>query len=253
MPTQDTMTCGICGLGLLEELQGYRSMRRVTSDCRPWPAGGRLGLCNSCGAVQKPADDAFIAEIEDIYRSYAIYHQGGGAEQAVFEQAVFEQATGSPLARSAQLLKAFTASTALNAKGRMLDVGCGNGAMLKAFGDVAPSWMKAGTEFDAKYCREIEAIPRTEPLHVGGLEGVQGVFDLVTMIHVLEHVLDPLDALRTIRGKLKPDGVLLVEVPNHQKNPFELLIADHRTHFSTNSLARLLRLSGYDVDIITEN
>jgi hypothetical protein len=36
--------CSICGNGLLVELAAFRQLRRVTSDCRPWPAGGRLGL-----------------------------------------------------------------------------------------------------------------------------------------------------------------------------------------------------------------
>ena len=34
--------CSICGDGLLVELAAFRQLRRVTSDCRPWPAGGRL-------------------------------------------------------------------------------------------------------------------------------------------------------------------------------------------------------------------
>ena len=36
--------CSICGSGLLVEIAAFRQLRRVPSDCRPWPAGGRLGL-----------------------------------------------------------------------------------------------------------------------------------------------------------------------------------------------------------------
>lgn len=240
--------CSICGTGALEELSEYRNLRRVTSDCRAWPAGGRIGVCRSCGAVQKPADDAFLAEIDDIYRSYAIYHQAAGAEQAVFEQS-----SGLPASRSVKLLDAFRQSVNLQPAGRMLDVGCGNGATLRAFGRVAPGWTKAGTEFDAKYRAEVEANPNTEPLHVGPVATVPGAFDVITMIHVLEHIVDPVAVLATLRGKLTPDGLLLVEVPHHPANPFELLIADHRTHFTADSMTRALVAAGFEVVSVAED
>jgi len=240
--------CGICGGGTLEEMADYRVLRRVTSDCRAWPAGGRLGVCRACGAVQKPADAGFLAEIDDIYKTYTIYHQAAGAEQAVFEQA-----SGLPASRSVRLLETFRDRAGLKPTGRMLDVGCGNGATIRAFGQVAPGWTKAGTEFDAKYRAEVESIPNTEPLHVGSVQEVPGTFDVITMIHVLEHIVDPVDVLTTLRGKLASDGLLLIEVPHHPANPFELLIADHRSHFTADSLVRALVAAGYEIVSVAED
>jgi len=240
--------CSICGGGTLEEMADYRGLRRVTSDCRAWPAGGRLGVCRGCGAVQKPADDAFLADIDAIYTTYTIYHQGAGAEQAVFEQS-----SGLPASRSVRLLETFRDRAGLKPTGRMLDVGCGNGATIRAFGQVAPGWTKAGTEFDGKYRAEVESIPHTEPLHVGPVEAVPGAFDVITMIHVLEHIVDPVDVLATLRGKLAPGGLLLIEVPHHPANPFELLIADHRTHFTADSLVRALTAAGYEIVSVAED
>ena len=240
--------CSICGRGALEEVVDYRGLRRVTSDCRPWPADGRIGVCRACGAVQKPADDAFLTEIDEIYRTYTIYHQAAGAEQAVFEQS-----SGLPASRSVKLLDTFRQHANLKPTGRMLDVGCGNGATIRAFGQVAPGWTKAGTEFDAKYRAEVESIPHTEPLHVGPVETVPGSFDVITMIHVLEHIVDPIGVLEKLRGKLTPDGLLLIEVPHHPANPFELLIADHRTHFTSDSLTRALAEAGFEVVSVAED
>jgi SAM-dependent methyltransferase len=241
-------TCGICGVGTLEELTDYPGLRRVTSDCRPWPAGGRIGVCRGCGAVQKPADEAFLADIDAIYKSYTIYHQAAGAEQAVFEQS-----SGLPASRSMKLLDTFQRRVNLKPNGRMLDVGCGNGATIRAFGQVAPGWTKAGTEFDAKYRREVESIPNTEPLHVGPVTDVPGTFDVITMIHVLEHIVEPVAVLETLRGKLSADGLLLIEVPHHPANPFELLIADHRSHFTADSLVRTLTIAGYEIVSVAED
>jgi SAM-dependent methyltransferase len=246
--TAGEATCGICGSGTLEEMTDYRGLRRVTSDCRPWPAGGRLGVCRRCGAVQKPADDAFLADIDAIYRAYTIYHQAAGAEQAVFEQS-----SGLPASRSVRLLETFRDRAHLGSLGRMLDVGCGNGATIRAFGQVAPRWTKVGTEFDGKYRAEVESIPNTEPLHVGPVEAVPGSFDVITMIHVLEHIVDPVAVLRTLRDKLAPGGLLLIEVPHHPANPFELLIADHRSHFTTDSLVRALTAAGYEIVSVAED
>jgi SAM-dependent methyltransferase len=234
--------CSICGGGTLEEMTDYRVLRRVTSDCRAWPAGGQLGVCRACGAAQKPADDAFLADIDAIYKSYTIYHQAAGAEQAVFEQA-----SGLPASRSVRLLSTFRSQAGLKSTGRMLDVGCGNGATIRAFGEVAPGWTKAGTEFDGKYRAEVESIPSTERLYVGPVEDVPGAFDVITMIHVLEHIVDPVAVLATLRGKLAPGGLLLIEVPHHPANPFELLIADHRSHFTADSLTRALVAAGYEI------
>jgi 2-polyprenyl-3-methyl-5-hydroxy-6-metoxy-1,4-benzoquinol methylase len=242
------VACTICGTGLLEELVEYRRLRRVTSDCRAWPAGGRLGVCRACAAVQKPADAAFLAEIDDIYSSYTIYHQAAGAEQAVFEQS-----SGLPASRSLKLLDTFREHAKLVATGRMLDVGCGNGATIRAFGQVAPGWTKAGTEFDTKYRAEVESIPLTESLHVGPVETVPGSFDVITMIHVLEHIVEPVSLLDSLRRKLSPGGLLLIEVPHHPANPFELLIADHRTHFTSDSLTHALAAAGFEVVAAAED
>jgi SAM-dependent methyltransferase len=239
--------CSICGNGLLVELAAFRQLRRVTSDCRPWPAGGRLGACGSCGALQKPANPQFLAEIDDIYRTYAIYHQAQGVEQAVFT------ASGLPASRSARLLESFRTTVGLGLEGRMLDIGCGNGAMLRAFNQIAPRWLKSGTEFDEKYRKDIDAIPRTEPLYIGDVENVPGVFDFVSLIHVLEHIIDPVGLLRVLRTKLSPGGQLLVQVPHHIANPFELLIADHRSHFTTTSLSQALCLAGYEIVCLAED
>jgi len=246
--TQDTARCCICDGTTFHESTEYRGLRRVTSDCRSWPSGGRIIICINCGAVQKPADKAFLTEIDAIYRSYAIYHQADGAEQAVFEQM-----SGLPASRSVRLLETFRKHTKLEPFGRMLDVGCGNGATIRAFGQIAPGWIKTGTEFDARYRAEVESIPNTESLHVGPFSSVPGTYNVITMIHVLEHLVSPVNALREFLPRIAAGGLLLLEVPQYYANPFELLIADHRTHFTADSLTLALTKAGYEVVSLVED
>ena len=94
-------TCHLCGAAGLLEFVAFRQFRRITSDCRPWPAGGRLCGCPSCGTVQKIVDEEWNREVAELYAGYAIYDQAEGAEQAVFDQA-----TGAAASRSTRLLAA---------------------------------------------------------------------------------------------------------------------------------------------------
>ena len=135
----------------------------------------------------------------------------------------------------------------------MLDVGCGNGAMLRAFGKATTGWSLAGTELGDKYRRTVESIPGVESLHTCPPEEVPGQFDMVSMIHVLEHIPEPAAFLARLLPKLVPGGLLVVELPHHVANPFELLIADHCTHFAAATATALLERAGLEVLSVAEN
>jgi SAM-dependent methyltransferase len=236
------VACHVCGASGLLEFPAFHSFRRITSDCRPWPAGGRLCGCPACGTVQKIVDDAWTREVAELYAGYAIYDQAAGAEQAVFDQA-----TGAATSRSTRLLAALRKTVDLPVKGRMLDVGCGNGAMLRAFSEAMPCWSLAGTEIGDKYRRSIESITGVEQLYTCPPWVVPGQFDVISMVHVLEHIPHPSAYLEQLLTKLRPGGLLVVELPHHVANPFELLIADHCTHFAADTAAALLQRAGFEV------
>src|SRR3954454_19647145 len=92
--------CHVCGAQELGEVAEYTRLPRVTSDCKPFPAGGNLAVCRHCGAVQKAADARWRDEAASIYRNYDIYFQSGGVEQSVFAPAA-----GLPRRRSQVLLE----------------------------------------------------------------------------------------------------------------------------------------------------
>ncbi len=241
MAIPTSIPCHICS-GSLREWDAYGSLARVTSDCKAWPAGGRLGACLRCGTVQKVVDDRWQDEIERIYAAYTIYFQAGGAEQTVFV------GNGAPpVLRSDRLVAELTRHAVLPAQGRLLDVGCGNGAFLRAFSAARSDWTLRGTELSDTNRSVIEAIPGVEALHTGALEDTPGLFSLISLIHVLEHIRDPRALLATVATKLAPGGVLFVEVPNAARNPFDLLIADHATHFTPESVTALLEDAGFAV------
>lgn len=240
---RDERCCSICGRAALDEIEAYRKLHRVTSDCRPWRTGGRLLICMQCGFVQTPNDEVFKKEIDEIYSAYTIYHQSKNG----VEQSIFEQASGVASSRSRKLIATLCSLESLPVSGRMIDIGCGNGPLLRAFSEAFKGWTLAGSELDDKWRASIESIPGAEKLYVCPPFDIPGRFDLITMSHVAEHVTEPVDFLASLRDKLTPEGLLVILVPGCYDNPFELTVADHRSHFMASGLRNLIEQAGYEV------
>ena len=235
--------CHVCGGQHFELFDEYTWFHRVTSDCKPWARGGTLVLCHSCGCVQKLIDTTWQAETDAIYDAYSIYYQSAGAEQVVFDQK-----SGASTTRSSKILSCVSQVIRLPETGKHLDIGCGNGALLHLFHEKFLEWTLYGVELNGKYKDMVEAIPRVQKMYISSnLDDIHDTFDCITMVHVLEHILHPKEYLEKIHALLHSDGVLIIEVPFFAKNPFDLLIADHCTHFSEISLWSLLQKTGFDV------
>ncbi|MFZ5790015.1 MAG: class I SAM-dependent methyltransferase [Pseudomonadota bacterium] len=239
--------CQICGGHGLEPQGEFASLPRVTSDCKPWPAGGRLAACHDCGAIQKIPDDAWRDEIRRIYGAYAIYQLSEGAEQVVFTAA---DGIASP--RSRVLVDFIARTIELPAMGRLIDIGCGNGAALASFSKLLPRWELYGNELSDKALPELRKIPNFVALYgTADLEQVPGRYDLVSMIHSLEHMPAPLSTLKAAARLLEDRGALFIEVPDIESSPFDLLVADHLCHFSADTLRHLASRAGLAATALT--
>ena len=235
-------SCHICRTGQLSLFPAFSQLLQVASDCTPYPKSGRLAVCERCGTVQKVADEEFQHGCDEIYGKYSVYQQAGGVEQQVFSSQ-----SGMPASRSSVLLDALFDAGFIPGQGELLDVGCGNGNLLKSFHARRPEWQLWGCELHDTHKAEVEALPGVAGFHAGDVAEMDRTFDMISMLHCLEHIVDPQSFLRTLRGKLKPDGLLLVEVPNFRQNPFDLIVADHAAHFTRGSLEKLLEAAGMDI------
>ncbi len=222
--------------------EAFSRFHRVTSDCKPWPPGGILARCHACGLVQTLVTPQWRADANQIYADYTIYHQSGGVEQNVFDD---RSGAGKP--RSDRIIQALRGACALPARGRLLDIGCGNGSFLSAWSRAIPGWSLCGSEVSEKYKTRVEGIPGVEKLFTADVADIPGAFDVISLIHVLEHIASPAGLLERLRKKLKPDGLLLIEVPDCRQNCFMLLVADHCSHFSPALLAGVVATAGFEV------
>lgn len=241
---QPTNKCHICHAGIIHHIEEFTSLIQVTSDCRLWKREGKLGICLSCGFVQKIADEAFMRDCEEIYRTYAVYYQANGEEQKVFEQS-----KGVSLSRSESILVQLLKQDAIPAEGTLLDVGCGNGNLLRSFSKLCPSWILSGSEFDEQNRAVIEKIDHVEAFYSCDVKDIAGKFDIISMIHCLEHIVDPVYFIHKVKEKLNLHGMLLIEVPVYIRNPFDLIIADHCTHFDIDKIKNMLGFCGFEIII----
>ncbi len=227
-------------------MAAYRQLPRVTSDCLPFRAGGRLYLCETCGAAQSPADAQWFGEIGEIYRDYAAFHQAGGAEQCVFDAA-----TGTLRRRSDVLADHLAVTPGFPRGGKMVDIGCGSGVTLRVFSERG-GWQLHGLDQDQRSLPVLAQLPGFAALHTGTPAELPEGFDLITMVHSLEHFPEPAAVLCDLRKKLgrsklaKDAGRLFIQVPNAEANPFEYLVADHMIHFSASVLSLLAAGAGFE-------
>lgn len=239
--------CHICKSKNLHIFKPKINLKQVTSDCRPWNRELILLECTNCHTVQKLINNEWIKDSEEIYSKYQVYAQAEGQEQHTFDSS-----TGNGVGRSQQIVNWISENVDLKKEGKLLDIGCGNGSFLKTFQNDFNSWKLTGLELDYRNEEKINSIPNTTLL-VEDIKKVKEKYDLIVLIHALEHIINPAEFLNTISKLLNPNGLLFIEIPNFKLAPFDILIADHCSHFTTETLKNLLTSNNFNCIKITED
>jgi SAM-dependent methyltransferase len=136
--------------------------------------------------------------------------------------------------------------------GTLLDVGCGNGRFLAIANLVG--WRVEGVEPDPV---SAAVASRWGPIHSSIDDPAlrAETFDAITLSHSLEHMNDPLRVLQRCRALLKPEGTLVVLVPNWrsvQHRIFQRLWrplepSRHLIMFDRRRLSALVEEAGFTV------
>jgi SAM-dependent methyltransferase len=205
----------------------------------PYSAHYQINRCMNCGLTySSPIMDEL--GVSRLYKDSRETNVSPGEEDNV--------------RRTMALYYRLTASH-LRARERMLDIGCDMGLMLEA---------AKSDGFNELH--GIEPVPSARTV----AETVEGAivtdkffeqtdypadyFDLITLIHVLDHLYDPRIVLRQARKNLRPEGLILAVVHNVRSllarllgERFPIFNLYHHYFFDKNTLAELFRRQGYEV------
>ncbi len=215
--------------------------------------GYRIARCRNCG-LWFVNPQPTVEELRQFYASYDDGEQWRNLEEH------FNRGVRKAVLQTKQ-------------SGTVLDVGCGSGNFLRcmkeagfsAFG-IEPS--KSGSE----YGREAHGVDIYHGMIEDYLAANGGrLFDVVTLLNVLEHLTDPAGALSQLGQVLAPDGVLAIVVPDARfhdlvgrlrrfagvsdpywiEQPKSFLsgfkLPDHLCSFQPSTIASLLRRCGFRI------
>jgi SAM-dependent methyltransferase len=220
-PTLASVPCPLCG-----EESGFKFTKHAV----------RYYRCHCGFEFSWPRPSA--AELDGMY-------QRDGAQYWAQDDMVEFAFSSSKSSREMAFLRRFASG------GTLLDIGCSTG-----------SFVKAATEqgFDAvgvDICEEAVRVGRRFGLPLSVCDIFQSSpaelhYDIVTMWATLEHLPDPVSAVRRAGELLHPNGLLIVSVPNrnsltHQtlRSWYRYVCDEHVNYFGLSVLRRVVEMLGF--------
>jgi len=133
-------------------------------------------------------------------------------------------------------------------KGSLLDIGCGTGDFLAAA--KINGWSVTGIEPNENARAIANTKTNNNVFDIIKLESLpENSFDIITLWHVLEHLPNLETHVKVFRKLLKPNGSLIIAVPNHKSfdaNHYKEFwaaydVPRHLWHFSQTSIKKLFQ------------
>jgi SAM-dependent methyltransferase len=200
------------------------------------PEAGRLAVCDACGTATTypPPDDAELeAAYSGWYRPAAGRFAGGGdhvlrRSRATLARRLDERAPPGPV----------------------LDVGCGEGALLDAL-------HACGRE--AVGLERTTSRPDVRAGEVTAFDERMGEWAAVVFWHSLEHLREPAAALTRASELLRPGGLLVVAIPNRASWQARLLgerwfgldVPRHLVHLPAPAVIDFLGARGLEIERVS--
>lgn len=224
----------------------------VLDEVADWRFGspGRwcIARCGSCGleqTVPRPTGP----ELKTLYETYYNYGGEKGTRYTAWRDKFF----ASPLYRLMLRIDGDMSFHEERGSGRLLDVGCNEGRNLVFYRQAGfkPEGLELNAHAAEAARRRGFMVYETDLAHLKP----SLPFDRLVLSNVLEHMLDPRATLADVRRLLVPDGEVWISLPNRkswQRHVFgrrwvNWHVPFHITHFDADSLARVLKESGFEV------
>lgn len=201
----------------------------LRSDVTPLPVNSRVLRCEDCAHLFRPAE---LTEKWSDYEHYDAFDNLPGRDKVDFTARI-------PASRSRVILAYLKKVRALKPGSRVLDFGCHRGAFLALLSGRG----HAGLDVSEQYRPVIEGLRCRYYTPAAPPPG--GSFDLLTLIHVFEHLKDPVEGIALGLQALKVGGKVLIQVPDIRTQPTDLYVMDHHSHFSPRGIDRAMARAGF--------
>lgn len=191
-----------------------------------------LGVCLDCGHIYNVEHDSSLVDYSPGY------------ENSLISSELYRE-------YSQELIDYFFERYELRRR-RIVEIGCGRGEFLKALCERGDSF---GIGFDPSFTHESGLADLPDRIVIRAEEFGHGDADLnpdfICSRHTLEHIPDPRYFLKAVRIATHRIGIpVFFEVPNAlyslRDGGIWDIIYEHCSYFSSNSLARLFRETGYE-------
>lgn len=142
----------------------------------------------------------------------------------------------------------------------LLDLGCGDGNHLEWLAEFAERTY--GCDYNMVRLARARARNRDAVILLADIldfPAFDRTFDIIFFNHVIEHIRDDVDALKTIKRLLTPDGLLVLGTPNegswwwqlaYRRDPQSLATTDHVHFYTAHILGERLRSAGLRTDAV---
>jgi len=185
-----------------------------------------------------------------------VYNEGYWSSDAAKERGYTDYRSDEPLYLKTYRRRLKVVRRHFAKPGRVLDVGCAAGFFLSVMQE--SGWDVTGLEPSDAIRPHAQRLIGEDNVRAGLLGEVDlepGSFDLVTMWDVIEHIPDPVAAVKEVGKLLAPGGKFLIETQNVDSHAARLLgkrwqhykHAEHIYHFNEKTLGDILERAGFDV------
>ncbi|WP_373071980.1 class I SAM-dependent methyltransferase [Sulfurimonas sp.] len=225
--------CLVCNHDDFNILFDYTKEKVVTSDNKTANQNFQLLECKKCFHIQKKTDESLLKTIENIYSNYEAYYLTNGKEE---EHTDSKKAT---INRSKTLIN--NISESIKEHGNILDIGTGSGVFLEEFSKVF-DWNLFAQDVKISQNNNLQNLKNFKKFFIYKQDVLfPDYFDIISAIHVFEHIVDLNEFLSSVKRSLKKDGVLVLQVPNIDENLFDIFTIDHISHFHKSTLLYILK------------
>lgn len=230
-----SFTCNVCASDTLAHL--YTLDDSAVDSLRSTGAQEtRIGFCTTCGhTITEP-----LKNVEEFYdKSYNILT---GSED---EDQLLKIVDGIKIFRSDFQVDTLMKAVDFRPGMRVLDYGCAKAATLKkllAKCAVTPFTFDVSDNYRPFW--EGTIAPENQATHHLPASW-NGTMDVVYSFFCLEHVAEPVAAMKAKFDLLKEGGTCYFVVPNFHTNVADVLVLDHINHFAECSLHYAMALAGF--------